>query len=47
MYPRGSLLVMYLPFVTWWRALEYGRNLPGVGTDAGGEAEFEPPPDER
>jgi hypothetical protein len=26
MYPRGSLLVMYRPFVTWWLGLAYGLN---------------------
>ena len=26
MYPRGSLLVMYRAFVTWWSGLAYGRK---------------------
>lgn len=26
MYPRGSLLVMYRPLVTWWCGLAYGRK---------------------
>ena len=32
MYPRGSLLVMYRPFVTWWFGVVYGRKrCPALG----------------